>query len=545
MALYDDGGVQFAQERMDEAKAFKIQQAKKQEKFAKKLTVFDGAVKGLNYLVNAAADKAEQNQSFKKASYETMMKRAETLRTQDAARLESGVSRLDYLTNNIYTKMVEQAKADNPLADLGLVMKAFRAEARTLAKQRLPEYEEMMNTANNFGTYEDFEKDYAKSSGIPRSIFGWMTSGVKNIVRGETDESIKYKAEKEKDALYGTKLFDKFTNLESSFKAYDAVTSSPIDISKVLEQAEKDNLVKGKIFEKGVKIAPQTTTSRGTTTVENILVIPRVNPKTGNIEANESTNITLDKSVSRTADGYLKPDDVTKITDMVRPEHRDAVSKIIYANGQPYIENADTALQFINKNPVMLAVDWGDEKNIVDSFPKWYSNQIKYATIPQDDGKGNITNISIAKETTINSGIYEIDPRYSDKAKELGIDEKTAFAQYQQYGTNIGLTNKSYDNSDDAITMDTILSDGYELISKGMDKAQLQTWNDIQSDGWYDVFQKQIDKADADYEKNNDLRLSLLSANFNMELIYPQLNLTGTYSIYRDNKDKKIYIKSN
>ena len=544
MALYDDGGVGFAQERFDEAKTFKIKQAKKQEKFAKNLTVFNGAVKGFNALINTAADTAEQNQSFKKAGYETLMKRAETLRAQDAARLESGISRLDYLTNNIYTKMVEQAKADNPLADLGLVMKAFRGEARTLAKQRLPEYEEMMNTANNFGTYENFEEDYSKSSGIPRSIFGWMTSGVKNIVRGETDESIKYKAEKETDALYGTKLFDKFTNLESSFKAYDAVTSSPIDISKVLEQAEKDNLVKGKIFEKGVKIAPQTTTSRGTTTVENILVIPRVNPKTGNIEANESTNITLDKSVSRTADGYIKPDDVTKITDMVKPEHRDAVSKIIYAKGQPYIENADAALQFINKNPLMLAVDWGDEKNIVDSFPKWYSNQIKYATYARDDGRGNVVNISISRETDT-KGVYEIDPRYSDKAQELGLDEKTAFEQYQQYGTNIGLANSSYDNSDDAITMDTILSDGYELISKGMDKAQLQTWNDIQSDGWYDVFEKQIDKADADYEKNNDLRLSLLSANFNMELIYPQLNLTGTYSIYRDNKDKKIYIKSN
>lgn len=78
-----------------------------------------------------------------------------------------------------------------------------------------------------------------------------------------------------------------------------------------------------------------------------------------------------------------------------------------------------------------------------------------------------------------------------------------------------------------------------------MDKAQLQTWNDIQNDGWYDVFQKQIDKADADYQKNNDLRLSLLTDNFNMEKVYPQLNLTGKYSIYRDNKDKKIYIKAN
>lgn len=53
---------------------------------------------------------------------------------------------------------------------------------------------------------------------------------------------------------------------------------------------------------------------------------------------------------------------------MVRPEYRDAVSKIIYANGEAFIENADAALQFINKNPVMLSVDWSDEKILLTLF---------------------------------------------------------------------------------------------------------------------------------------------------------------------------------
>ena len=141
-------------------KLLKFNKLKNKKSLQKKLTVFDGAVKGLNYLVNAAADKAEQNQSFKKASYATMMKRAEAVRLQDAERIKTGVSQLDYLTTNIYNKLITQIEEDAPLADISLAKRAFRQEAKKLAQAKLPEYKTMIDTANNFGSFEDFEEDY-------------------------------------------------------------------------------------------------------------------------------------------------------------------------------------------------------------------------------------------------------------------------------------------------------------------------------------------------------------------------------------------------
>ena len=117
MALYDvEGDVKFAQTQIDTSRAYKEKQAKKQESFAKKLQGVNILAKGANYLINQRADALEQNQSFKKASYETMMKRAEVVRAQDAERLKSGTSQLDYLTNNIYTQLITQIEADAPLA---------------------------------------------------------------------------------------------------------------------------------------------------------------------------------------------------------------------------------------------------------------------------------------------------------------------------------------------------------------------------------------------------------------------------------------------
>ena len=102
MALYDvEGDVKFAQTQIDTARTYREKEAKKQESFSKKLQGVNLLAQGANYLINQRADALEQNQAFKKASYETMMKRAETVRAQDAERVKAGTSQLDYLTNNI------------------------------------------------------------------------------------------------------------------------------------------------------------------------------------------------------------------------------------------------------------------------------------------------------------------------------------------------------------------------------------------------------------------------------------------------------------
>jgi hypothetical protein len=541
MALYDvEGDVKFAQTQIDTARTYREKEAKKQESFSKKLQGVNLLAQGANYLINQRADALEQNQAFKKASYETMMKRAETVRAQDAERVKAGTSQLDYLTNNIYNQLITQIETDSPLADISLAKRAFRKEAQTLAQTKLADYKTMIDTANNFGSFEDFEADYGKASGIPRSIFGWMTSGVKNVVRGETPESIKYKAEKEKDALYGTGLFDKFKNLEKSFRAYDARTNSPLNVEEILKKAEIDSLIKGKIFPEGVKVITDTRSERGTTTSKDILIIPRFDKNTGEIVSNPATNITLNTTVTRDKDGYLNADDINKLLDRVKPEAREEINNLLYVGGVPKIENADAAIQFMNSNPNILAVDWTDEQNITKAFPSWYSTKIKYAGFVNEDGKWQ----SISKQNTVTKE-WEIDRDYRVKAVELKLDEKSAFENFRAMGTSATIGSSSYSNSEEALTLGKLIDDGYKDITTGLTQQASTAWNNIQQNDWYDIFQKQIDEGKEAFENDPQYRITKLAENIDFTTLFPELNLTGEYSIYRDNKTNQIYIKNN
>ena len=541
MALYDvEGDVKFAQTQIDTARTYREKEAKKQESFSKKLQGVNLLAQGANYLINQRADALEQNQAFKKASYETMMKRAETVRAQDAERVKAGTSQLDYLTNNIYNQLITQIETDSPLADISLAKRAFRKEAQTLAQAKLADYKTMIDTANNFGSFEDFEADYGKASGIPRSIFGWMTSGVKNVVRGETPESIKYKAEKEKDALYGTGLFDKFKNLEKSFTAYDARTNSPLNVEEILKKAEIDSLIKGKIFPEGVKVITDTRSERGTTTSKDILIIPRFDKNTGEIVSNPATNITLNTTVTRDKDGYLNADDINKLLDRVKPEAREEINNLLYVGGVPKIENADAAIRFMNANPNTLAVDWTDEQNITKAFPGWYSTQIKNAGFVNEDGKWQ----SISKQNTVTKE-WEIDPAYRVKAVELELDEKSAFKNFRAIGTSATIGSSSYSNSEEALTLGKLIDDGYKDITTGLTQQASTAWNNIQQNDWYDIFQKQIDEGKEAFENDPQYRITKLAENIDFTTLFPELNLTGEYSIYRDNKTNQIYIKNN
>jgi hypothetical protein len=541
MALYDvEGDVKFAQTQIDTARTYREKEAKKQESFSKKLQGVNLLAQGANYLINQRADALEQNQAFKKASYETMMKRAETVRAQDAERVKAGTSQLDYLTNNIYNQLITQIETDSPLADISLAKRAFRKEAQTLAQAKLADYKTMIDTANNFGSFEDFEADYGKASGIPRSIFGWMTSGVKNVVRGETPESIKYKAEKEKDALYGTGLFDKFKNLEKSFRAYDARTNSPLNVEEILKKAEIDSLIKGKIFPEGVKIITDTRSERGTTISKDILITPRFDKNTGEIVSNPATNITLNTTVTRDKDGYLNADDINKLLDRVKPEAREEINNLLYVGGVPKIENADAAIRFMNANPNTLAVDWTDEQNITKAFPGWYSTQIKNAGFVNEDGKWQ----SISNQNKVTKE-WEIDPAYRVKAVELELDEKSAFKNFRAMGTSAQLGVSSYSSTEEALTLGKLIDDGYKDITTGLTQQASTAWNNIQQNDWYDIFQKQIDEGKEAFENDPQYRITKLAENMDFTILFPELNLTGEYSIYRDNKTNQIYIKNN
>ena len=69
MARYEDDGIEFAQQQFDRARDYREQQAKKQEKFAKKMQLANLAVSGVNFVLNQKADALETSRATQRAHY--------------------------------------------------------------------------------------------------------------------------------------------------------------------------------------------------------------------------------------------------------------------------------------------------------------------------------------------------------------------------------------------------------------------------------------------------------------------------------------------
>ena len=223
MSRYDDDGIEFAQQTFDSARAYKEQQAKKQERFAKRLQMANLAVTGLNFAINQKADALELAQAPKRAAYLSTLESAKSFRAGEDERKKSGQSVEGYLTNKYYEQIKKEIAEMSPNAVASEYQPIAMQKARELALGSKAEYENVLKMSAELN-FEDFEEYYKQSSKIPRSIGGWFGSKVKNFMKGETEETIKLRNERATDALAGTTMGDKFKDASLAIKAYDAKT---------------------------------------------------------------------------------------------------------------------------------------------------------------------------------------------------------------------------------------------------------------------------------------------------------------------------------
>ena len=98
MGLYDDGGIQFAEEQFAKSRAYKEKVAKDSEKFTKRLFGIDTFVKGANALINSNAKKADANNLWQRGNYESLVSQSTDIRNQDKLNKSSNISSLKYLS---------------------------------------------------------------------------------------------------------------------------------------------------------------------------------------------------------------------------------------------------------------------------------------------------------------------------------------------------------------------------------------------------------------------------------------------------------------
>ena len=247
MGLYDDGGIQFAEDTFAKSRAYKEKIAKDQDNFTKNLFGIDKVVQGASFLINQRAEEADSKMLPQKAKYQALNTSAENWRSKEQERIQSGKSVKDYL----YTLYLNQMKADVAANDdysklnTNSYLSALREQATKMSEANVDEYEALIKAANNIPTFEDFTEYYEDQADIPRNLFSWITKGAKKVFKKETPETLKIKNAKADDALYGTKMFDKYKDLKSGLLAYEVAYGEGDTAIKILDKLKEDNLLRG------------------------------------------------------------------------------------------------------------------------------------------------------------------------------------------------------------------------------------------------------------------------------------------------------------
>ena len=238
MSRYDyESTQQYAEQKFAEAKQYNEEQAKKQEKFSKRLLAFDTVVKGANVLINQRADELESSFGPAKAKYKSYIQNAEATTTYwNEVQKNGGV---DYLQKQIYASYLASAKEVKPFDEVKNISSWIYDEATTKANELYSSLEQKAIQAKDVPTMKDFMDDYENFTEIqaPRTLFGAATKGIKRILGRENAETLEYKKNIAKEKLFNTDVIKEIDEFAGFADTYDKLGyDTPGLIKKMNEQ---------------------------------------------------------------------------------------------------------------------------------------------------------------------------------------------------------------------------------------------------------------------------------------------------------------------
>jgi len=519
---YDyEGQVEFAQQQFDKSRAYNEKQAKKYNGLSKRILGLSTGFSLINPLLNNAAEEMDARQLPKKAAYQTLLDRSTSIRNDEAARVQAGTSVIDFLENKYFTQLNSQASTDYSYLSPVQYRKALREEARKMAIENAPEYKQVVSSANNIPDFKDFDNYYKNAADTPRNLAEWAGKQVKRFFIKENEETLKIKNERADDALYGTALFDKFGDFATSLKTYETVSGQGIDAAKIIEGLELKTGGALKEFTKELTPLVEVDDIKGTKTTTYRTAIATARPD-GTPEYLRENIHTVFKTVNITNSNRMDDADINALYKMTDKKYHNIVEKFLSNKdgGRPTFEQGQNVREFLANNTEAYAIDWSDEKAKLDSFPEWYSIQIKYEKDPTSGTR-------IAQEVGIGTGVYEIKEDYRDVAERLGLDEPTMLSKYNNIGATIAGPAMSPSEIDTQGKQDfiTLLKDPQSK------KAYQELLEDTESDLYQLLDQRKIAESESDI-------VSL--GTWNLETAFPNLGITGKRPVFWDRINNQL-----
>lgn len=435
MARYEDTATPFAEAQFAGVRERKQQEAKKQEKFAKKLAVVQTVAKGANALINSRADALELKQSHKKAYYQNKSKIANSYITAEQKRIASNKNVEDYLADASIGNIQAKLELEFPYMDPKILQKYARADAIAMAKTEAPNYKNLITQANSIATMTGVDLDayYEKSANLPRSPIAWLTGKISSRVKKENQDTIEYKA-KQQDALYGTGWDTKFGSFADTLRDYEAQSGIGYDLAVSAERIEnkiKQNKLYGVVFDYDNKITSTETTYNKDRTIATTKTTVEV-PYRG-VKGDKPTE---SYTVSQTSDQAYNAEALSSITDIqilrntltakyynndtketVNP--RDLFNNIITTTGGSITHaSLQKGFKFLSENPDYRVPEFQDMLDKNELFAT-YKNTMFGINFGVQDSKGR----SIFKVNTDKDGntIYTLRDTAEARAKAKEI----------------------------------------------------------------------------------------------------------------------------
>lgn len=243
--MYGDGGVDFAKQTFAESRERNRIEAKRAEDFSKKLQLLDIGIRGVNFLINQRADNLETKQIPAVAAYKNLLTSADASKKL-LNTYQNAPDKNAFVSKYIYDNSLQTVLDTYGYLDENSVKSLVKEYSNNQAKLLQPEFDRMYTELQDVPDFETFKANYSKFANrqTPRNLFGLATKKIKNIFKSETPSTLAIKAEKQKNAIYDSPLYNEIEEYKTALKAFE---TKGLDIQGLLDKvkAEKDagNLV--------------------------------------------------------------------------------------------------------------------------------------------------------------------------------------------------------------------------------------------------------------------------------------------------------------
>jgi hypothetical protein len=250
MARYEDDGIEFAQQQFAKARDYREEQAKKQEKFAKRLQMANLAVSGVNFALNQKADALETSRATQRAHYLTQLENAKGWQTMVQGYEKEGLTREQMLYREKQKQLTSYVQNEfGADFDISGYSDAINRIAKEYSddKVNLASFNKAVDAQlaiPNLGQ-DDMIKLIQQEGAAPRSIGAFLGNSMMKLAKSHDKETMTAADKAAKDRLIGGLVGEQFSASKKALEEY-AAKGNPIE--KLVDFIKSDEGKAIKVF---------------------------------------------------------------------------------------------------------------------------------------------------------------------------------------------------------------------------------------------------------------------------------------------------------